>query len=86
MASIKEFIQKYKPVAPRQPRVFSLSEDAQQQIRRLDDTYHRTPKRYDAEAHFLLWSAIAELVPEVRKGTWKIDHPDALTTTITEEL
>lgn len=46
--------------------------------RKLHDEYAAAPVGAKREPHYLLWSFIAEVVPEVPEGNWRYEFPDAL--------
>jgi hypothetical protein len=68
------------------PREFEIPADKVQEIKRLHDAHNANPSGQDNETHFLLWQAIAEVVPETTKGAWTLKHPTATTSTIVERF
>ena len=52
------------------------------EIKRLADAANN--KYPSHEANYLLWTAIAEVVPETMQGYWTLVHPTALTAKVVE--
>lgn len=70
-----------------EPRRFEIPESEVLAIRVLYDNYRSLPAKADRESHYLLWSAIAQIVPEVRTyAFWEINFPTALRVEIVECL
>ena len=73
-----KFWQKKKPVGQELLRRLEIPADKVQEIRRLFDAYQSIPGGADKEAHYILWSAIADIFPEVRSGQWRLVFLEAL--------
>ena len=81
-----KFWQKKKTVGQERLRRLEIPADRVQEIRRLFDAYQSIPGGADKEAHYILWSAIADIFPEVRSGQWRLVFLDALGVAVEEYI
>jgi len=74
-----------KEEAPkRELRRLEIPAERVREIRRLSDEYYGLPARQDKEAHYILWTAVAEIFPEVREGRWRLEFPNAFRAEVVE--
>ncbi len=78
---------KRKPVETKrpEPRRLIVPADKVRHIMELEDAYRKAPLRQDRVAKYDLWSAIAEIFPEIKDGNWKLRFPDALTVEVVKQ-
>jgi hypothetical protein len=69
-----------------EPRRLAIPEDKVRWIRTLSDVYERAPNGADRAAHYDCWSAIVDIFPEVKYGSWGIEFPNALEAEVVERL
>ena len=67
-------------------RRFEIPSGEVQWIRQLFDAYQSIPGGADKEAHYILWSAIADIFPEVRSGQWRLVFLGALGVAVEEYI
>lgn len=79
-----KFWQKKKTVGQERLRRLEIPADKVQKIRRLSDAYLSIPGGADKEAYFLIWSAIAGIFPEVRRGQWSLEFVGAFGVAVVE--
>jgi len=59
----------------KQLRELIVPEEELQKILVLWDSYNAKPNGQDREAKYLFWSAIADIFPEIKEGSWRLAYP-----------
>lgn len=69
-----------------QPRQILIPKEHRRRIMELVRDYEKATYGSRSWEHYLLWEGIAELIPEVGTGSWKISIGNALNLSVIEVI